>query len=175
MMKYLIVVLSLLIVRNSDARAEDANFLLNKSEVVWQKVYDTKMTKQELITYFKASEKFWLVQVVADTIFTKLKPQKIDPVKTGVAGVPPIVNKTEYKGVVRIELKENKYRITLKNIVLIGDGEILKKGEEQTFEQNYLNKEQTEYRPFFLKRPKEIYNIHFNELFQIAVKAKEEW
>ena len=174
-MKYLSVVLAILISINSNAQAEDANFLLNKSKVAWQKVYDSKMTKQELINYFKASDKFWLVEVVADTIFTKLKPQKIDPVKTGVAGVPTIVNKTDYKGIVRIELRENKYRVSLTNIFLIGDGEILKKGEEQTFEQNYLNKEQTEYRPFFLKRPKEIYNIHFNELFQIKVKATDEW
>lgn len=174
-MKYLIVVISLFIATNSNAQAEDANFLLKNFEISWQKVYDAKMTKEEIITYFKASDKFWLIEVVNDTIFTKLKPQKIDPAKTGVAGVPVIVNKTSFKGLVIIELKEKKYRVTLKNIVLIGDGELLKKGEEQTFEQNYLNKELIAYRPFFLKGPKEIYNLHFNNIFEIEVKAKEEW
>jgi hypothetical protein len=174
-MKLTFIIISIFFTLNVFAQAEGANFFLNGSEISWQKVYDAKMTKDELITYFKNFDKFWHVEVVADTIITKLKPQKVDPVKTGVAGIPPLVNKTAYKGLIRIELKEKKYRITLKNIILIGDGEILKKGAEQTFEQNFLNKDKTAFRPYFLKKPKTVYNVTFNEIFQIKVKPKNEW
>ncbi len=174
-MKYLIIVITVLISLKSNGQAEDQNFILNGPNIIWQKVYETKKNKEELITYFKESDIFWFVKTESDTIFTKLKPQKINPVKTGVAGIPPIVNKTTFKGLVKIELKDKKYRVTMSNILLIGDGEILKKGEEQTFEENYLNKDKTAYRPFFLKKPKAVYNIHFNELFEIEVKANDDW
>lgn len=174
-MKYLIVITSIVLSLNGFGQAEDQNFTLSESTIIWQKVYETEKTKDELINYFKESGLFWTTETKGDQLIGKLKHQKIDPDKTGVAGVPPIVNKTDYKALVIIDLKEKKYRVTMQNIVLIGDGEVLKKGEEQSFETTYLNKELTAYRPFFLKKPSEVYNITFNTLFEIEVKAKDEW
>lgn len=174
-MKFLIIVFVLFSSISLKAQSESENFYLAAPEISWKKVYETTKTKQELITFFKASDLFWAVETVGDTIFAKLKPQHVDETKTGVAGVPPIVNKTAFKGLVRIELKDKKYRIIFKNIILVGDGEILKKGEEQSFEFNFLTKEFTEYRPGFLKKPNSIYNTTFSELFEIKTKAKEEW
>lgn len=174
-MKYLIITLTLIASLTVKAQSESENFYLSSPEISWKKVYETTKIKEELITYFKASDLFWSTETIGDTIFAKLKPQKVDQTKTGVAGVPPIVNKTDYKGAVRIELRDKKYRVIFKNIILIGNGEILKKGEEQTFEFNFLTKEDTEYRPGFLKKPNTIYNITFTNLFEIKEKKKEEW
>lgn len=174
-MKFLIIVFVLLSSINLKAQSESENFYLSASEISWKKVYETTKTKQELMDYFKASGLFWSTETIADTMFCKLKPQHVDETKTGVAGVPAIVNKTAFKGLVRIELKDKKYRVIFKNIILVGDGEILKKGEEQSFELNFLTKEFTEYRPGFLKKPNSIYNTTFSELFEIKTKAKEEW
>lgn len=174
-MKYLIIVFVLFSSINLKAQSENENFYLSTPEISWKKVYETTKTKQELIAFFKASDLFWTTETIGDTIFAKLKPQKVDPTITGVAGVPEIVNKTAFKGLVRIELKDKKYRIIFNHIILIGNGEILKKGEEQTFEFNFLTKENTEYRPGFLKKPNTIYNITFSDLFEIKTKAKEEW
>ncbi len=174
-MKHLLVITILFCSIILKAQSEAENFYLSAPEMSWKKIYETNKTKQELISYFKSSELFWSTETIGDTVFAKLKPQQVDPTKTGVAGVPEIVNKTAFKGLVRIEVKDKKYRIIFKKIMLVGNGEILKKGEEQTFESNFLTKENTEYRPGFLKKPNTIYNITFSNLFEIKTKTKDEW
>ena len=174
-MKHLLIVFTLLITVAVKAQSENENFYLAENTVSWKKVYETTKSKQEVINYFKESGLFWSTETVADTLFCKLKAQHVDETKTGVAGVPAIVNKTAFKGLVRIELKDKKYRVIFSNIILVGDGEILKKGEEQTFEYNFLTKENTEYRPGFLKKPNSIYNITFSDLFEITSKKKDDW
>lgn len=174
-MKNLLIVITLLITVAVQAQSENENFYLAENAVSWKKVYETTKSKQEVINYFKESGLFWSTETVADTLFCKLKAQHVDETKTGVAGVPSIVNKTAFKGLVRIELKDKKYRVIFSNIILVGDGEILKKGEEQSFEYNFLTKENTEYRPGFLKKPNSIYNITFSDLFEIASKKKDDW
>lgn len=174
-MKFLLIAFSLITSISIQAQSENENFYLSNNEVSWKKVYETTKSKQDVINYFKESGLFWSTETVADTLFCKLKAQHVDETKTGVAGVPAIVNKTAFKGLVRIELKDKKYRVIFSNIILVGDGEILKKGEEQTFEYNFLTKENTEYRPGFLKKPNSIYNITFSNLFEIASKKKDDW
>lgn len=174
-MKYLIIAFTLFTSITIHAQAESENFYLSDEKISWKKVYETSLTKQDIINYFKKSDLFWSTETVGDTLFCKLKQQRVDPTKTGVAGVPEIVNKTSYKGLVKIELKDKKYRIVFTNIILVGDGEIVKKGEEQTLELNFLTKENTEYRPGFLKKPNTIYNITFTDLFEIKEKKKEDW
>ncbi|MCB0381442.1 MAG: hypothetical protein KDD24_09315 [Flavobacteriales bacterium] len=174
-MKYLLIAFSLITSISIQAQSENENFYLAENALSWKKVYETTKSKQDVINYFKESGLFWSTETVADTLFCKLKAQHVDETKTGVAGVPAIVNKTAFKGLVRIELKDKKYRVIFSNIILVGDGEILKKGEEQTFEYNFLTKENTEYRPGFLKKPNSIYNITFSDLFEIASKKKDDW
>ncbi|MGE0560886.1 MAG: hypothetical protein AB7O47_03650 [Flavobacteriales bacterium] len=174
-MKFLIIAFTLITSISIQAQSENENFYLAENAVSWKKVYETTKSKQEVINYFKESDLFWSIETVADTLFCKLKAQHVDETKTGVAGVPAIVNKTAFKGLVRIELKDKKYRVIFSNIILVGDGEILKKGEEQTFEYNFLTKENTEYRPGFLKKPNSIYNITFSDLFEIISKKKDDW
>lgn len=174
-MKFLLIAFSLITSISIQAQSENENFYLTENAVSWKKVYETTKSKQEVINYFKESGLFWSTETVADTLFCKLKAQHVDETKTGVAGVPAIVNKTAFKGLVRIELKDKKYRVIFSNIILVGDGEILKKGEEQSFEYNFLTKENTEYRPGFLKKPNSIYNITFSDLFEIASKKKDDW
>ena len=138
-------------------------------------MYETTKNKADLITYFEESGKFNSFKVLEDTIFANLKPQAIDPEVTGVAGVLPLVNKCKYKALVRIELKEKKYRIICSVLKLVGDGEIIKKKSTQTFEENFLRKGVSEYRPSFVKRPIKVYNYWFNTNFEIKTKKKDDW
>lgn len=175
MLRNYILLLFLAVCVKAFTQAESDNFYLFEEKITWKKVYETTKSKAELIDYFKNSGLFWTTETIADTIYGKLKLQKIDPAKTGVAGVPELVNKTGIKGNVKIELKDKKYRILFTEILMVGNGEILKKGEEQSLEYNFLNKELTAYRPGFLKKPSWVYNTTFSELFEIKTKAKDEW
>jgi len=172
-MKYIVIFL-LQITSITNAQKPANHFKLANSEISWQKVYETTKTKTQLIQYFEETGNFFSYQVIADTIFAKLKPQSVDPKITGVAGVPKLVNNEKYKGDVRIELKDKKYRVTFSHLKIVGSGEIVKKNQTQTFEENYLTSTGG-YRNFFLKKPRDVYNYWFNTIFEIKAKKKDDW
>ncbi|PCJ25380.1 MAG: hypothetical protein COA97_07765 [Flavobacteriales bacterium] len=174
-MKYLLITLTLITTLSLNAQKSNDHFVLEEGKVSWQKVYETKKTKEEIITHFKSSGLFKLFRVDDGKIIATLRPQQIDRTKTGIASIPEIVLKTNFAGTVIIGLKEEKYRVTYKDILLVGTGEMIKKGEKQKFEKHYVTKDGTAYRPFFSKKPSPIYNQHFNELFLIEVEKKDEW
>ena len=173
-MKNLLIIITLFIAIG--AKAQNPNFSLTSSKITWKKVYETTKTKQELITYFTTSgilEKKFIV--VEDTIYGTLSPNKTDPDKTGSAGVPEAVNKTDFKGKVIIHLKDGKYRVTFKEITLIGRGDFLKKKEEKPMEEYFVRRTKSEYTPGFLKKPNRIYDTTFSEIFLIKTKKKDDW
>jgi hypothetical protein len=171
-MKYIIIAISL--ITTLSLSAQD-NFVLAGGEVSWEKVYETTKSKEEVIAHFENSDFFKIFKVLDDKVMTTLKPQAIDVDKTGVAGVPPILRKTDFAGTVIISFKPGKYRISYTKILLVGHGDLVKKGERQPFELHYVNKDGKAYRKYFLKRPKTIYNEHFDAIFTIGEAKKEDW
>lgn len=151
------------------SQAEDQNFYLNDAEVSWQKAYSTNKTQQEVYTYFENSNIFNVVKIENNQVIGRLNLHATNPKKTGVAAVPEIVNKTDFKGdvIVKYREKEKDYVVTFKNIILVGRGDFLKKKEEQTFEDNFLRAGVSEYRPYFLRKPKKVYNLTFIPIFEI--------
>lgn len=171
-MKYIIITITL--ITTLSLSAQD-NFVLAGGEVSWEKVYETTKTKEEVIAHFEKSDFFKIFKVLDDKVMTTLNPQAIDVDKTGVAGVPPILRKTDFAGTVIISFKPGKYRISYTKILLVGQGDLIKKGERQAFELHYVNKDGKAYRKYFLKRPKTIYNEHFDVIFSIEEAKKEDW
>lgn len=171
-MKYIIIAISL--ITTLTLSAQD-NFVLTEGEVSWEKVYESEKTKEEIIAHFENSGLFKIFKVVDDKILTTLKPQPIDVVKTGIAGVPTILRKTDFAGTVIISFKPGKYRVSYSKILLVGHGDLIKKGERQAFELHYVNKDGKDYRKYFVKKPRTIYNEHFNEIFTIAQAKKDDW
>jgi hypothetical protein len=172
-MKYVFATIAL--IATMSLSAQDY-FNLEEGKVTWQKVYETKKSKEEIISHFKSCGLFKLFRVEDGKIIGTMRPQPIDQTKTGVASIPAIVLKTDFAGSVVIGLKEGKYRVTYHDILLVGKGDMIKKGEKQPFEDHYVTKDGTAYRPFFPKKPNPIYNQHFSEVFQIeAEKPKDDW
>ncbi len=168
-MKHIFLLLSLAFALNGFSQAEDENFYLNDSKITWQKAFSTKKTQAEVYAYFEKSKKFDVFKIENNQIFAKLKSHATDPKKTGVAAVPAIVNKNDFKGMVVIQYrpKEKDYLVTMSNMLLVGRGDFFKRNEEQTFEEHYLRKDVSEYRPFFVKQVKSVYNITFSTIFRM--------
>jgi len=168
-MQYYILLLSLVITSHVFSQAEDENFYLNDNKIIWQKAFSTKKSQEEVYAYFEKSKLFDDFKIENNQIFAKLKPHATDPKKTGVAAVPEVVNKNDFKGMVVIEYraKEKDYVVTMTDMVLVGRGDFLKKNEEQPFEENYLKKGISEYRPFFVKQVKSVYNTTFLSIFEM--------
>jgi hypothetical protein len=174
-MKYLIIAIALLTTIN--LKAQEDHFSLTEGKGNWQKVYETKKSKEELIAHFENSELFKRVKVEEDKIMATLKPQAIDKDDKAIAGSlpPPLTVKANYAGTVIIRLKDNKYRVTFSDILLVGNGELIKKGEKQTFEKHYVNKDGKAFRNSFQKKPSVIYNAAFSRIFQLEASKKENW
>ncbi len=177
-MKYIIIVLISTITLDLNAQGTDDHFVLEEGKVSWQKVYETKKTKNELIAHFKNSGLFKLFRVEEGKIIATMRPQEIDKDEHEIAGTlpPPLLIKTKFAGSVIIGLKEGKYRVTFKNILLVGNGELIKKGEKQKFETHFVTKDGNSFRISFNKKPKTIYNLRFNQLFLLEIeKPKDDW
>ena len=62
-MKYIIIAITLIITLNLSAQD---SFVLNEGKVTWQKLYETKKSKEEIISYYKSSGLFKLFRVFED-------------------------------------------------------------------------------------------------------------
>lgn len=168
-MRYLIVALISLFTLNIFAQAEDQNFYLVDGKISWQKSYATDKTKEEILAYFENSKIFKKVIIKNGQIVGELKPHATDPNKTGVAGVPTIVNKNKFNGqvTIRYRSKEKDYVVQFNNINFYGTGENLKKNSEKPFEEQFYSASTQKYRPGFLKSPKKVYNATFIPIFEM--------
>ena len=174
-MKYLLIVLTLILTTNLCAQN---HFSLQEGKVSWVKVYETDKSKEEIIAHFKSCGLFKLFRVEDGKIIATLRPQPIDKDDLEVVGTlpPPLVIKTNFAGTVIIGLKDGKYRVTYKDILLVGNGEMIKKGEKQKFEKHFVTKDGNSFRISFNKKPKTIYNLRFNQLFLFGnEKPKDDW
>ncbi len=168
-MKYLALLFSIAISLNILAQAQDENFYLNDDKLTWQKAYTTDKSKEEVYAYFEQSEIFDKVKIEGNVVVGKLTTFFVDEKKVGVPGVPDIIRKTDFKGDVTIEYraKEKDYVVSFTNLVFVGRGDFLKKKEEQPFESQFVRVGYNEYRPGFLKKPKEVYNFTISPIFEM--------
>ncbi|MCI2228978.1 hypothetical protein MC378_07350 [Polaribacter sp. MSW13] len=118
-MKKLIVLIFLLnsIFSNSqDSKIEHANFKLQDSkELLWQKVFNIEKPKDSIVSILKKTIK-------SNSFLNNLKYDKYS--FSGISsfvglsdlnGVP-LAGMTDYNCFIKIEIKENKYRVTITNI-----------------------------------------------------------
>jgi hypothetical protein len=173
-MKYIIIAIALITTLNLTAQD---NFFLDQGKVSWVKVYETKKSKEEIISHFKSSGLFKLFRVEEGNIIATLRPQPIDKDDKKIAGTlpPALTVKANYAGTVIIGLKDDKYRVTYKDILIVGNGELIKKGEKQPFEKHYVNKDGKAFRISFNKKPKTIYNAAFNQTFEMKAAKSDDW
>ncbi len=173
-MKYIIITIAL--ITSINLTAQD-HFILEEGKVIWQKIYETKKSKEDIIAHFKSSGLFKLFRVEDGKIIATLRPQSIDKEDKKIAGTlpPPLTVKASYAGTVIIGLKDDKYRVTYKDILIVGNGEMIKKGAKQPFEQHYVNKDGKAFRISFNKKPKTIYNLAFNKTFEIEAPKQDDW
>jgi hypothetical protein len=177
-MKHILIALTFFTTLSLSAQKTTDHFVLEKGKVSWAKVYETDKTKEEVITHFKSCGLFKLFRVEGGKILATMRPQSIDKDDLEVVGTlpPPLVIKTNFAGTVIIGLKDGKYRVTYKDILLVGNGEMIKKGEKQKFEKHFVTKDGNSYRSFFTKKPQKIYNLRFNQLFLVGKeKPKDDW
>lgn len=168
-MKKLLFVLLTLSFNSIFCQAQDENFYLSDRKISWNLAFKTEKTQEQVYSYFENSDLFEKFKIIDNQIFAVLKPHATNPKVTGVAGVPKIVNDNDFKGNVSVKYnaKDKEYIVAFDNLLFIGRGGYFKKNEEQNFEDHFLQKDINEYRIYFLKKPKSVYNTTFQNIFKI--------
>lgn len=168
-MKHILTIIFISLLTTVFGQAEDQNFYLNDDKISWQKAYSTEKSKEEIFQYFENSDIFQKVKVEGNLVLGRLNYYLVDVKKVGPTGVPAIVQKTDFIADVSISYRpeEKDYVVSLSNLVFIGRGDFLKKKEEMPFEEQFVRKGYNEYRPGFLKRPKEVYNTTISPIFEM--------
>ena len=114
MNKILFTLLTILSLNNIFSQFESlTNFKIEESEILWQKVIKLENTKEKYIEQLKLKEFFNNLKYNENAIFGKSSKQDLKIKSTYWSSFP-------FDCFVKIEFKENRFRITFSNIIFDG-------------------------------------------------------
>lgn len=146
--------------------------------IIWQNVIETELNNEQLNTLIKESGYFTKIEELENKTLCELKPFKANYQAYGYSNMkaPIYISRSLVSGNVVIEFRENKYRITIKNIVFTQNIEDIftKQGEVETFESWVLNKNQI-IKPAFFNDGSDILNKEFKVKTTFLQKESESW
>jgi len=179
------IILLLLIEFSSFAQIKqlDTDFFLENGKVYWQHVYDVPgKNSDELIKYFQKEVMINIkqdnFQNIDNTISFTVNDDKINFKKYGGTTMGSILFIQDYyKYLVVIDFKEEKYRVTVKEIFI--DNKLYGIGQSSGYLEEYITKKkQTLFTTNSLATTGLIYNHkHFLEKFErnLTESVKKEW
>lgn len=177
-MKFTILLVFTLIITNFN-QTENDNFLIEGNQVVWQKTYETELSKESIIEKIKAAGKFENISVSEGTITAEIRDLSIDYKGYGESemSTPMYLSRSFVKAFCMIEFKDKKYRVTLKNIKFVQkyDDVVSKMGEVTDTEEFALSKKNTEFKSGFLKKPSKILNYTFLKVTEFNNIDNSNW
>ncbi len=158
--------------------SETDNFEIENGQVIWQKVYDTDLTKEQLIGQIKSSGKFKNISENGESLSAEIDQLSMDFKGYGVSemSTPMYVSRSYVQAFALIEFKEERYRVTLKNIKFVKkyDDALSKEGETTDIELFALKKRNTEFKSAFLKKPSKIMDFTFQKVTDFKGVVKED-
>lgn len=141
------------------------NFYIEDSQVIWQKVYTTELSKEQLITEIRNSGYFNNTSLHGDTMTAEISELYLDFKGYGDKTKLPRLGARYMKSYVIIDFKKEKYRITIKNmrfrpIVTGGDS------YDRTIhlEEVALQKEADSFKEKFLKNTSKVMDFTFQKI-----------
>lgn len=97
---------------------EQYHLSLHDGQLIWQKVYDTDMTFEQLSQAVKASGRFDNIEIGSDVIHAELEYQSplFQSLGYEIGFVPIYVSRNDIGGNATIQYKEGKYRVSMTDI-----------------------------------------------------------
>ncbi len=160
--------------------SETDNFEIEKGQVLWQKVYETDLTKEQLIGQVKSSGQFENISENGESLTAEINQLSMDFKGYGISemSTPMYVSRSYIKAFVLIEFKDERYRVTLKNIKFVQKYEdaLSKEGETTDIELYALKKRNTEFKSSFLNKPSKIMDFTFQKVTDFKrIAKKDKW
>ena len=178
-MKLILLLIYLPMVAIGFNQSDTDNFAIENGKLVWQKVYETELTKEQLTQKIKSSGDFKNLEINESGIIGEIVNLTLDFKGFGSSemSTPIYIARNSVNSFVQFEFKENRYRVSIKNIKLTQnyDDAISRQGEMTDLEAYALKKRNTEYKSNFLKKPSKIINFTFENITEFKVKKKDKW
>jgi hypothetical protein len=176
MKKISLLLVALIILRSIYGQTDTNNFKIIDGDIIWQKIYETTMSKDTLLSLFESSGLFTRIEV-SKQFMGDLKKMDADIKGAGYdkMAVPMYIPNKYITGFLTVDFREGKYRVTIKNIKLIqkADYSLAEQGEETSLN-TYAVKGDNEFKSAFLKAPSKIYNYTFEKAFAIK-ETDDNW
>lgn len=147
--------------------------------IIWQKIYDTEMSYDDIITTIINSGSFTDIVETDSAITLRLPRTAVDFKSMGYArgNVPLYVSGTDFSCFVTIQVKDGRYRVTVENIVLIEatSGGLFIEGHEDPLEMFAVKK--GAFAKHFETAPSAIYDQFLSDKFSFKKKSyiDNEW
>ena len=152
-------------------QTENENFRIDENQVVWQKTYETELSKEALIDKIKTSGKFKNISISEDKLTAEITELSIDYKGYGESrmSIPIYLSTYSVKAFCMFEFKDNKYRTTFKNIkfVALYSDALSEIGEVTEIETYALSQKNTEFKSAFLNKPSKILNYTFSKATEL--------
>jgi len=176
--KYLV---SLIILISTSSFSQELlnNFKQEENGLIyWQIVIESQLTSTQVNEHIKESGYFMDIVELEEKTLCDLKPFKANFKAYGYSNMktPFYISRSLVRGNVIFEYKENKYRVTIKNIVFVQNVEdvFAKQGEVETFESWVLSNSQ-KIKPEFFNDGSDILNKEFITKTSFNKAKPENW
>jgi len=164
-----------------DSRTEHLNFTVdNNQDLVWQKIYESDVTLDELKTYF-LNESFTSELKLNETKFSgQSKGKKIGTSKTSQWRT--LGANLFYEAFVSVEVKGGRYRVTLTDLKFsavqkynLWAGGM--QNQSSTFEEYFISRRRGGFKkPAVVKNSLTLYDKEFDNIFTLKEnELKEDW
>ena len=154
------------------------NFNVQDGTLIWQKIYETNLSTEDLNSYFSDSGLFGDLKSTDKAISGEIKLIDADFKGAGYKEMttPIYISRSHFTGFLKIEFKDQKYRVTVKNIKMIQkySDPLSEKGEIESIETFAVNKK-GELKYKFNKAPSKILDYTFLNLFTVKKATDDNW
>lgn len=178
-MRIILLILTIFCFKSYSQVLEFENYKLENGNLIWQKIYETELTNDDLLKSFKTSGIIKEIEKSENTIIGIIENLDIDYKGFGNTemNTAMYISRSYFKSFVLIEMKEKRYRITLKEMKLVqkyNDG-LSEEGEISELKNYAINKKNSAFKKGFKKSPSKILTFTFDKVFDIEQKKKSEW
>ena len=153
------------------------NFSILNNQIQWQKVYESKLTKTDLLHFLKSSNKFSELSESENSIYGITQNLQVDFKK--FSNYPSIfVQQTKIISKFIIDFKENKYRVIVKDIIIHDPTNEINSYNlrDVNLERYCLKNNNTEFNNKFINTNAKFYDDTFFNLFHFGNEKKiQDW
>ena len=156
------------------------HFIVERNNVVWRKTFQTSMSQDQLFYKIKESGVFTMIERQENNnLIGELRGVEPDCVGAGYTFISSraYLDDRFLNGFVVVEIKEGRYRVTLKKITLSKKSvdSLHMVPAKEFIEDDAFKFEKKEFSPSFIRSGSKILDHTFTQLFDFNELVSEEW